>query len=38
VERKVDEAPNFGFMQLIEQEPNIYDKCHPGIDLWKSLL
>jgi hypothetical protein len=25
--RKVDEAPNFVFVQLIEQEPGIYDKC-----------
>jgi hypothetical protein len=27
--RKVDEAANFVFVQLIEQEPGIYDKCHP---------
>jgi hypothetical protein len=27
--RKVDEASNFVFVQLIEQEPGIYDKCHP---------
>jgi hypothetical protein len=27
--RKVDEAANFVFMQLIEQEPGIYDKRHP---------
>jgi hypothetical protein len=26
--RKVDEAAKFVFMQLIEQEPGIYDKCH----------
>jgi hypothetical protein len=26
--RKVDEAANFVFVQLIEQEPGIYDKCH----------
>jgi hypothetical protein len=25
--RKVDEAATF-FVQLIEQEPHIYDKCH----------
>jgi hypothetical protein len=25
---KVDEAANFVFVQLIEQEPGIYDKCH----------
>jgi hypothetical protein len=27
--QKVDEAANFVFMQLIEQETGIYDKCHP---------
>jgi hypothetical protein len=27
--RKVDEAANFVFVQLIEQEPGIYDKYHP---------
>jgi hypothetical protein len=27
--RKVDEAANFIFVQLIEQEPGIYDKRHP---------
>jgi hypothetical protein len=27
--RKVDEAANFVFVRLIEQEPGIYDKCHP---------
>jgi hypothetical protein len=27
--RKVDEAANFVFVQLIEQEPGIYDKRHP---------
>jgi hypothetical protein len=27
--RKVDGAANFVFVQLIEQEPGIYDKCHP---------
>jgi hypothetical protein len=26
--RKVDEATNFVFVQLIEQEPDTYDKCH----------
>jgi hypothetical protein len=26
--RKVDEAPNFVSVQLIEQEPGIYDKRH----------
>jgi hypothetical protein len=27
--RKVDEAGNFVFVQLIEQEPGIYDKRYP---------
>jgi hypothetical protein len=27
--RKVDEAANFIFVQLIEQEPGLYDKSHP---------
>jgi hypothetical protein len=27
--RKVDEAASFIFVQLIEQEPGIYDKHHP---------
>jgi hypothetical protein len=27
--RKVDEAANFVFVQLIEEEPGIYDKCYP---------
>jgi hypothetical protein len=27
--RKDDEATNFGFVQLIEQEPGMYDKRHP---------
>jgi hypothetical protein len=27
--RKVDVADNFVFVQLIEQEPGIYDKRHP---------
>jgi hypothetical protein len=26
--RKVDEAANFVFEQLIGQQPAIYDKCH----------
>jgi hypothetical protein len=26
--RKVDETANFVFVQLIEQKPAIYDKCH----------
>jgi hypothetical protein len=28
IARKVDEAANFVSVQLIEQEPGIYDKCH----------
>jgi hypothetical protein len=27
--RKVDEAVNFVFVQLIEQDPGTYDKHHP---------
>jgi hypothetical protein len=27
--QKIDEAANFVFVQLIEQEPDIYDKRHP---------
>jgi hypothetical protein len=27
--QKVDEAANFVFLQLTEQEPGIHDKCHP---------
>jgi hypothetical protein len=27
--RKVDEAANFVYVQLFEQEPGIYDKRHP---------
>jgi hypothetical protein len=26
--RKVDEAANFVFVQLIEQKPGTYEKCH----------
>jgi hypothetical protein len=29
VARNVDEAANFVSVQLIEQEPGIYDKRHP---------
>jgi hypothetical protein len=28
IARKVDEAANFVFVQLTEQEPGIYDKCY----------
>jgi hypothetical protein len=31
---KVDKAANFVFVQLIEQEPGIYDKCHPEYARW----
>jgi hypothetical protein len=34
---KVDEAANFVFVQLSEQEPGIYDKCHPGATKWICL-
>jgi hypothetical protein len=27
--QKIDEAANFVFVQLTEQEPGTYDKCHP---------
>jgi hypothetical protein len=27
--QKIDKAANFVFVQLIEQEPGMYDKCHP---------
>jgi hypothetical protein len=26
--REIDEIANFVFVQLTEQEPGIYDKCH----------
>jgi hypothetical protein len=29
IARKVDEAADFVFVQLTEQEPGVYDKCHP---------
>jgi hypothetical protein len=45
IARKVDEAANFVFVQLIEQECGIYDKCHADdarqdkIDLaWKRIF
>jgi hypothetical protein len=28
--RNVDKAANFVFVQLIEQDPGIYDKRHPN--------
>jgi hypothetical protein len=31
--RKVDEAANFVFVQSIEQEPCIYEKCHADHDM-----
>jgi hypothetical protein len=43
--RMADEASNFVFVQLIKQEPSIYDKSHPDYakrdkaDLaWKKIL
>jgi hypothetical protein len=27
--QKVDEAADFVFVQLVEQEPGLYDKSHP---------
>jgi hypothetical protein len=27
--RKVDEAANLVFVLLIQEEPDIYDRCHP---------
>jgi hypothetical protein len=35
--RKVDEAANFVFVQLIEQEPGIYDKRHPDYARWDKI-
>jgi hypothetical protein len=35
--QKVDEAANLIFMQLIEQEPEIYDKCHQDYDRWNKI-
>jgi hypothetical protein len=29
VAQKIDKAADFVFVQLIEQEPGIYDRCHP---------
>jgi hypothetical protein len=34
---KVDEATNFVFVQLIEQEPGIYDKCHADYTRWNKI-
>jgi hypothetical protein len=35
--RKIDEAANFVFMQLIEQEPGIYDKRHHDYARWYKI-
>jgi hypothetical protein len=35
--RKVDEVANFVFMHLIEQEPGMYDKCHPRYARWDKI-
>jgi phenylpropionate dioxygenase-like ring-hydroxylating dioxygenase large terminal subunit len=35
--QKVDEAANFVFVQLIEQEPGVCDKYHPGYAIWDKI-
>jgi hypothetical protein len=35
--RKVDEAANFVFVQLIDQVPAIYDKRHPDYARWNKI-
>jgi hypothetical protein len=35
--RKVDEAANFVFVQLIEKKPGIYDKCHADYARWDKI-
>jgi hypothetical protein len=35
--RTVDEAANFVFVRLIEQEPGIYDKRHPDYAMWDKI-
>jgi hypothetical protein len=37
ITRKVYEAANFVFVQLIEQEPGIYDKC-PADDVRQAKI
>jgi hypothetical protein len=37
VARKVDEAANFVFVQLTEQEPGIYDKRHSDYARWDKI-
>jgi hypothetical protein len=34
---KVDEAANFVFVQIIEQEPGIYDKRHADCARWDKI-
>jgi hypothetical protein len=36
--RKVDEAANFVFVQLIEQEPGIYVECHADYALQDKIF
>jgi hypothetical protein len=35
--RKADEASNFVSVQLIEQEPSMYDKSHPDYVKWDKV-
>jgi hypothetical protein len=35
--RKVDEAANFVFVQLVEQEHGIYDKRHQNYARWDKI-
>jgi hypothetical protein len=35
--RKVDEAANFVFVQLTEQEPGIYDERHADYARWDKI-
>jgi hypothetical protein len=35
--RKVDEAANFAFVQLIEQEPAMYDKRNADCARWDKI-
>jgi hypothetical protein len=35
--RKFDEAADFVSVQLTEQEPGIYDKCHPDYARWDRI-
>jgi hypothetical protein len=35
--RKVDEAANIVFVQLIQQEPGLYDKCYADYARWDKI-